>query len=72
MFGFRRSLLITKFDGRFSHMEMRCDTGVLMVAGEQATYVSSPASIGGKNTQSLHVLLTQDLNTHCAHTHAAG
>jgi hypothetical protein len=53
-------------------MEMRCDTGVLMVAGEQATYVSSPASIGGKNTQSLHVLLTQDLNTHCAHTHAAG
>ena len=71
-FGFTRSLLITDRKGRFGHAEMRCGDGVLMVGGEWAAFTASPASLDGKNTQSVHVLLAQDLDAHCARARAAG
>ena len=71
-FGFTRSMLITDADGHFGHAEMRCGEGVLMVGGAWADFTASPASVEGKNTQSVHVLLTQDLDAHCAHARTSG
>ena len=44
----------------------------LVIGGEWATWTRSPASVGGANTQSTHVLLTGDLDGHCARARAAG
>ncbi|MDE1952081.1 MAG: VOC family protein [Betaproteobacteria bacterium] len=71
-FGFARSLYITDREGRFGHAEMRCGSGVLMIGGEWAQHTASPAGLDGKNTQSVHVLLEQDLDAHCTHARAAG
>ena len=37
-----------------------------------ADFVASPKSIGGKNTQIIHVHLKDGIDAHCAHAKAAG
>src|SRR4051794_35295616 len=55
------------------HYEMSCaGRGRIMVGAEWDDWVRSPASIGGANTQSLHVQLPGGLDEHCAHARAAG
>lgn len=71
-FGFTRSMLITDREGRFGHAEMRCGQGTIMVGGEWAAQIASPASVGGKNTQGVHVLLPDGLEAHCERARAAG
>lgn len=71
-FGFRRVMVITDKDGNLAHAEMRFRDGYLMVGSEWAEYTTSPASIGGKNTQSVHVHLQDGLDEHCEHARAAG
>ncbi|HKV55161.1 MAG TPA: VOC family protein, partial [Candidatus Binataceae bacterium] len=46
--------------------------GYIMVAGEWADFVASPGSVGGKNTQSIHVHLDESVDGHCARARAAG
>lgn len=71
-FGFERTMLITDADGNLGHSEMRFGNGVIMVGSEWADYVASPASTGGRNTQTVHILLERDIDVHCAHAKAAG
>lgn len=71
-FGFERSMVITDADGNLSHAEMTVGECYLMVGAEWAGHVASPASVGGKNTQSVHVYLDADLDTHCDRARAAG
>jgi len=73
-FGFERSMVITDQHGRFAHSEMRLGGGndYIMVGSEWADFIASPASIGGKNTQAVHVHLNDDLDAHCARARAAG
>ena len=72
VFGFERSMVISDKDGRLGHAEMRFGDGYLMVGSEWADFVASPASVGGKNTQSIHVQLQDGIDAHCERARAAG
>ena len=71
-FGFERTMVITDATGKLVHSEMRFGDGYIMVGGEFADFVASPASVGGKNTQSIHVHLKDGLDAHCARARTAG
>lgn len=65
-------MVITDKDGKLGHSEMRFGDGLIFVGSEWADFIASPASIGGKNTQSIHVHLKDGLDAHCAQARAAG
>jgi uncharacterized glyoxalase superfamily protein PhnB len=71
-FGFERSMVITDTEGRLAHSEMKFGDSYLMVGSEWAEFVGSPASLGGKNTQTIHVHLNEDIDAHCERARAAG
>jgi uncharacterized glyoxalase superfamily protein PhnB len=73
-FGFQRSMVITDQQGKLAHSEMRFGDGdgYLMVGSEWAEFVASPASVGGKNTQTIHVHMNHGIDAHCARARAAG
>jgi uncharacterized glyoxalase superfamily protein PhnB len=71
-FGFERTMVITEKDGRVTHSEMSFGNGIIMVGPEWSDDVASPASIGGKNTQQLHVQLKAGIDDHCKRAEAAG
>jgi uncharacterized glyoxalase superfamily protein PhnB len=73
-FGFELTMLIeSPEDVRMIHSEMALGgRGRLMVGGEWDERVRSPRSVGGKNTQSLHVDLEKDIDAHCDRARAAG
>ena len=58
-FGFERTMVITDATGKLVHSEMRFGDGYIMVGGEFADFVASPASVGGKT----HSLSTSTLRT---------
>jgi len=71
-FGFERTMVITDKDGNLGHSEMRFGDGVIYIGSEWADFVASPASLGGKNTQTVHVHLKDGIDAHCARAKAAG
>jgi uncharacterized glyoxalase superfamily protein PhnB len=71
-FGFERQLVVTDKDGNLGHSEMRFGDGYLMVCTAWADDMASPANLGGKNTQSVHVQLRDGIDEHCARARAAG
>jgi uncharacterized glyoxalase superfamily protein PhnB len=71
-FGFERSMLITDQDGNLGHAQMSYGNGYIMVGTEWTADHRSPASIGGKNTQTVHVHVAGDVDAHCAQARAAG
>lgn len=73
-FGFERSMVITDHEGKVAHSEMRFGGGndYIMVGSEWADFTASPASVGGKNAQTIHVHLNEGLDAHCARARAAG
>lgn len=71
-FGFERSMMVTDPDGGLVHAEMRFGDGYIIVDGEWADHVASPASVAGKNTQALYVRLPGGIDAHCEQAHAAG
>lgn len=71
-FGFETRMVVSDDDGNIGHAEMRFGDSYLMIGGEWAPRVKSPASIGGDNTQSTHVQLDEDIDAHCSRARAAG
>jgi uncharacterized glyoxalase superfamily protein PhnB len=71
-FGFEVSMLIEDADGGVAHSEMRFGNAVVMVGNEWSEDHKSPRSIGGKNTQTVHIQLTTDVDAHCERARAAG
>jgi uncharacterized glyoxalase superfamily protein PhnB len=71
-FGFERCMVITDKDGKLAHSEMRLGAGLIYVGSEWTDYTASPASMGGKNSQSIHVHLEDGIDAHCARARAAG
>ncbi|MCC7267989.1 MAG: VOC family protein [Caulobacteraceae bacterium] len=71
-FGFEPFMVITTPNGQLAHSEMRYRTGRVMVGSEWSDDHKSPASIGGKNTQTVHTQLDEDLDAHCERARAAG
>jgi uncharacterized glyoxalase superfamily protein PhnB len=71
-FGFERTMVITDADGNLGHSEMKFGDGYIMVGPEWTHHVASPASVGGKNTQSVHVQLKDGSDAHCERARSAG
>jgi uncharacterized glyoxalase superfamily protein PhnB len=71
-FGFELSMLIEDGEGNLAHSEMRFGDAVVMVGNEWSADHKSPQSIGGKNTQTVHIQITTDIDAHCARARAAG
>jgi uncharacterized glyoxalase superfamily protein PhnB len=71
-FGFEAFMVITDAQGNLAHSEMRYGNGIIMVGSEWTADHKSPASLEGKNTQTVHVHLAEDVDKHCARAKAAG
>ncbi|WP_028221305.1 VOC family protein [Paraburkholderia oxyphila] len=72
-FGFTRQFVVTSPDGKLCHSEMRFEDGYVMICGEwPGMPATSPATLEGKNTQSVHVQLKGGLDAHCERARAAG
>jgi len=75
VFGFETTMAI---DGppeapEMCHYEMAMDgKGRVMVGAEWTGFTKSPASVGGANTQRLHVHLDRSVDEHFAHAKAEG
>jgi uncharacterized glyoxalase superfamily protein PhnB len=74
-FGFEPFMVILDADDNPVHAEMRFGDGVIMVGSEWSDAHKSPANLGGKNTQSIHVQLTAEhggVDAHCERARQAG
>jgi uncharacterized glyoxalase superfamily protein PhnB len=71
-FGFESSEVLTDSRGNIVHAEMGHGDGVIMVGSEFADWARSPASVGGKNTQRVHVRIERDIDQHCQRAREAG
>jgi uncharacterized glyoxalase superfamily protein PhnB len=71
-FGFEPSEVLTDAQDNIVHAEMTHDDGVIMIGNEFASWAKSPASVGGSNTQRLHVRVTSGIDEHCKRARQAG
>jgi len=71
-FGFEPSEVLTDPQGNIMHAEMTYDGGVVMIGSEWADWTRSPTSLGGKNTQRVHVHVQQGIDEHCTRARQAG
>jgi uncharacterized glyoxalase superfamily protein PhnB len=71
-FGFELSMLIEDQEGHLAHSQMRFGDAVVMIGNEWSADHKSPSSIGGKNTQTVHIQITADIDAHCERARAAG
>ena len=71
-FGFEPSEVLTDAEGKIVHAEMTYDGGVVMIGSEWADWTRSPTSLGGKNTQRVHVRIQRNIDDHCARARRAG
>jgi uncharacterized glyoxalase superfamily protein PhnB len=71
-FGFDLFMLIEDDAGNLAHSEMRLGDSAVMVGYEWSDEYKSPASIGGKVTQSIHIQIETDVDAHCRQARAAG
>ena len=71
-FGFEIFMLIEDAEGNLVHSEMRLGSSVIMVGAEWSEDHRSPASLGGRNTQSMHLHIDSDIHAHCQRARDAG
>lgn len=71
-FGFDLVMLIEDADGAVAHSEMKFGDSLVMIGTEWTEKHRSPASIGGLNTQTVHIHLEGDVDAHCERARAAG
>jgi uncharacterized glyoxalase superfamily protein PhnB len=70
--GFELAMLIEDAEGNVAHSEMRHGEALIMIGGEWSPDHRSPAALGGKNTQTVHINIDSDVDQHCARARAAG
>lgn len=70
-FGFELVMLIENPDGTLAHSQMRFGDGTIMVGHEWTDDHRSPASLDGRNTQTIHIHC-DDVNAHCERARKAG
>lgn len=71
-FGFELFMLIEDEAGNLVHSEMRFGDAAIMIGNEWTDDHRSPGSIGGKNTQTVHIQVDSDLDAHCRRARDAG
>ena len=70
-FGFEPSLVVLNDDEVLMHSEMRFGESLIMI-GSEASGARSPKSIGGINTQKVHVQMASGIDEHCERARKAG
>ena len=71
-FGFELSMLLEDAEGNLVHSQMAFGNGYVMIGQEWSADHKSPKSVGGKNTQTVHVQIDSDVDAHFARAKAAG
>jgi uncharacterized glyoxalase superfamily protein PhnB len=73
-FGFEPFMAILDENENLVHSEMKYGDSVVMVGSEWSADHKSPKSLGGKNTQTVHVQLAEgdDIDAHCERARKAG
>jgi uncharacterized glyoxalase superfamily protein PhnB len=71
-FGFEIEMVIEDDAGNPVHSELRYGNGVIMVGAEWSEDTKSPASVGRKCTQTVHIHMSEDVNQHCERARKAG
>lgn len=71
-FGFELTFLIEDEKGGPAHIQMSYGSATLMIGHEWSENHASPASVGGKNTQAIHIYVDADVDAHCERARAAG
>ena len=71
-FGFELTMLLEDADGAVAHSQMSYGDNYIMVGQEWTADHKSPKSIGGKNTQTVHIQIDTDVDAHFARAKAAG
>ena len=73
-FGFEPLMALLDADGNLGHSEMTYGNSVVMIGNEWSADHKSPKSLGGKNTQTVHVQLDrgENIDTHCERARRAG
>ncbi len=71
-FGFEIAMLIEDADGKLVHSQVEFGNAYVMVVSEWDEAHKSPASVGGKNTQSVHIQIDAPIDAHCERARAAG
>ncbi len=73
-FGFEPLFVLLDADENLAHSEMRYGASVVMIGSEWSDDHKSPSSVGGKNTQTVHVQLAEgeDVDAHCEHARREG
>lgn len=72
-FGFEPFMIIKDGEGNILHSEMRVgDDGLIMVGQEWDARTRAPGALGGANTTTTHVHLTEDIDAHCERARKAG
>ncbi len=71
-FGFELAMLLEDADGNLAHSQMEFGDSYIMVGQEWSDDHKSPSSIGGKNTQTVHIQIDGDLDAHCERARSAG
>ncbi len=70
-FGFELVMLIENPDGSLAHAQMTCGSSAIMIGAEWSADHKSPASLDGRNTQTVHIHC-DDVNAHCERARRAG
>jgi uncharacterized glyoxalase superfamily protein PhnB len=73
-FGFEPLMVILDENENLAHSEMKFGASVVMIGNEWSADHRSPQSLGGKNTQTVHVQLArgEDIDAHCERARKAG
>lgn len=71
-FGFDLALLIEDAEGNLAHSQMEYAGHRIMIGQEWSEDYASPASLGGKTTQSVSIYIAADVDAHCERAKAAG
>jgi uncharacterized glyoxalase superfamily protein PhnB len=71
-FGFEIEMVIEDDAGNPVHSELRYADGLIMVGAEWSENTRSPASIGRKCTQTVHMHMTENIDAHCERARKAG
>jgi uncharacterized glyoxalase superfamily protein PhnB len=71
-FGFEPAMAISDGEGNLVHSEMAFGNGRIMVGPEWSADHKSPVSVGGKNTQTVHVHLERGVDAHCERARQVG
>jgi uncharacterized glyoxalase superfamily protein PhnB len=71
-FGFEIEMVIEDDAGNPVHSELRYGNGVIMVGAEWNEDTKSPASVGRKCTQTVHIHVSENIDQHCEHARKAG